>query len=160
MHLRGRRVQLSLKQISAEVHSMECGILFIIRTSGVITRIGQVLGRLAHLRMELNPQGIYKWKHGDNRDSVYGRPVIDGMYRHGRRARSHCNILQCDVSELANILGSKPGTIFTMIKDTGCIKPNERKQAVAHLTLSDCEEIRARFVCQNEHSCDSNCAES
>src|SRR5688572_20799004 len=46
-------------------------------------------------------------------------------------------------SEIANILGSKPGTIFTMLKDTGGIKPNERKRAVAHLTLSEREEIRA-----------------
>ena len=46
-------------------------------------------------------------------------------------------------SEIANILGSKPGTIFTMLRDTGGIKPNERKRAVAHLTLSEREEIRA-----------------
>lgn len=26
-------------------------------------------------------------------------------------------------SEIANILGSKPGTIFTMLRDTGGIKP-------------------------------------
>ncbi len=59
-------------------------------------------------------------------------------------------------SEIANILGSKPGTIFTMLRDTGGIKPHERKRAVAHLTLSEREEI----VSQNEHSCDSYCAES
>ena len=41
------------------------------------------------------------------------------------------------------ILGSKPGTIFTMLRDTGGIKPHERKRAVAHLTLSEREEIRA-----------------
>ncbi|MDD8553290.1 transposase, partial [Escherichia coli] len=29
-------------------------------------------------------------------------------------------------SEIANILGSKPGTIFTMLRDTGGIKPHER----------------------------------
>ena len=46
-------------------------------------------------------------------------------------------------SEIANILGSKPGTIFTMLRDTGGIKPHERKRAVAHLTLSEREEIRA-----------------
>ncbi|UUF72633.1 hypothetical protein NPX81_22480 (plasmid) [Escherichia coli] len=63
-------------------------------------------------------------------------------------------------SEIANILGSKPGTIFTMLRDTGGIKPHERKRAVAHLTLSEREEIRAGCVSQNEHSCDSYCAES
>ncbi|STM57521.1 transposase InsI [Escherichia coli] len=31
-------------------------------------------------------------------------------------------------SEIANILGSKPGTIFTMLRDTGGIKPHERKR--------------------------------
>ncbi|HAO2794089.1 TPA: IS30-like element IS30 family transposase, partial [Escherichia coli] len=46
-------------------------------------------------------------------------------------------------SEIANILGSKPGTIFTMLRDTGGIKPHERKRAVTHLTLSEREEIRA-----------------
>ncbi|EEZ9677618.1 TPA: IS30 family transposase, partial [Escherichia coli] len=33
-------------------------------------------------------------------------------------------------SEIANILGSKPGTIFTMLRDTGGIKPHEHKRAV------------------------------
>ncbi len=46
-------------------------------------------------------------------------------------------------SEIAKILDSKPGTIFTMLRDTGGIKPNERRRAVAHLTLSEREEIRA-----------------
>lgn len=30
-------------------------------------------------------------------------------------------------NEVANILGSKLGTIFTMFSNTGGIKPNERK---------------------------------
>ncbi len=46
-------------------------------------------------------------------------------------------------SEIARILDSKPGTIFTMLRDTGGIKPSERCRAVAHLTLSEREEIRA-----------------
>jgi hypothetical protein len=46
-------------------------------------------------------------------------------------------------SEIANILGSKPGTIFTMLRDTGDIKPNERKRAEAHLTRPKREVIRA-----------------
>lgn len=46
-------------------------------------------------------------------------------------------------SEIARILDSNPGTIFTMLRDTGGIKPSERRRAVAHLTLSEREEIRA-----------------
>ncbi|MBS4710281.1 IS30 family transposase [Aeromonas caviae] len=46
-------------------------------------------------------------------------------------------------SDIAKILNSKPGTIFTMLRDTGGIKPTERHRAVAHLTLSEREEIRA-----------------
>ncbi|MFQ2293914.1 IS30-like element ISAhy3 family transposase [Aeromonas enteropelogenes] len=45
-------------------------------------------------------------------------------------------------SDIAKILNSKPGTIFTMLRDTGGIKPTERRRAVAHLTLSEREEIR------------------
>lgn len=46
-------------------------------------------------------------------------------------------------SEIARILDSKPGTIFTMLRDTGGIKPSERRRAVSHLTFSEREEIRA-----------------
>lgn len=46
-------------------------------------------------------------------------------------------------SEIAKILESKPGTIFTMLRDTGGIKPRERRRALAHLTLAEREEIRA-----------------
>lgn len=46
-------------------------------------------------------------------------------------------------SDIAKILNSKPGTIFTMLRDTGGIKPTERRRALAHLTLSEREEIRA-----------------
>lgn len=46
-------------------------------------------------------------------------------------------------SEIARILDSKPGTIFTMLRDTGGIKPSEHCRAVANLTLSESEEIRA-----------------
>jgi IS30 family transposase len=46
-------------------------------------------------------------------------------------------------SDIAKILDSKPGTIFSMLRDTGGIKPTERRRAVAHLTLSEREEIRA-----------------
>ena len=51
-------------------------------------------------------------------------------------------------SEIARILDSKPGTIFTMLRDTGGIKPSERRRAVAHLTLSEREEIRAALSAQ------------
>jgi transcriptional regulator len=45
-------------------------------------------------------------------------------------------------SEIANIL-FKTRNDLTMLRDTGGIKPHERKRAVAHLTLSEREEIRA-----------------
>lgn len=51
-------------------------------------------------------------------------------------------------SEIARILDSKPGTIFTMLRDTGGIKPSERRRAVAHLTLSEREEVRAGLSAQ------------
>lgn len=51
-------------------------------------------------------------------------------------------------SEIARILHSKSSTIFTMLRGTGCIKPSERRRAVAHLTLSECEEIRADLSAQ------------
>ncbi|WP_429052285.1 IS30 family transposase [Aeromonas veronii] len=51
-------------------------------------------------------------------------------------------------SEIARILDSKPGTIFTMLRDTGGIKPSECRRAVAHLTLSEREEIRAGLSAQ------------
>ncbi|MGR1225479.1 IS30 family transposase [Aeromonas veronii] len=46
-------------------------------------------------------------------------------------------------SDIAIILNSKPGTIFTILRGSGGIKPTERRRAVAHLTLSEREEIRA-----------------
>ncbi len=39
-------------------------------------------------------------------------------------------------SEIANILGSKPGTIFTMLRDTGGIKPHDRNRAVANQRMT------------------------
>ena len=46
-------------------------------------------------------------------------------------------------SDIANIMRSKPGTIFTILRDTGGIKPKPRKPSPHHLTLSEREEIRA-----------------
>lgn len=46
-------------------------------------------------------------------------------------------------SEIAKILESKPGTIFTVLRGTGGIKPQKRKPSPSHLTLAEREEIRA-----------------
>ncbi len=45
-------------------------------------------------------------------------------------------------SDIAKIMASKPGTIFTLLRDTGGIKPTSRKRSPHHLTLSEREEIR------------------
>jgi len=45
-------------------------------------------------------------------------------------------------SDIAKTLDSKPGTIFTILRDSGGMKPNVRKRASSHLTLSEREEIR------------------
>ena len=45
-------------------------------------------------------------------------------------------------SDIANIMESKPGTIFTILRDTGGIKPKPKKPSPHHLTLSEREEIR------------------
>ena len=46
-------------------------------------------------------------------------------------------------SDIAKLLNSKPGTIFTILRNSGGIKPSKRKLAKQHLTLSEREEIRA-----------------
>lgn len=46
-------------------------------------------------------------------------------------------------SEIARILESKPGTIFTVLRDTGGIKPRPRVPTPHHLPLTEREEIRA-----------------
>ena len=46
-------------------------------------------------------------------------------------------------SDIAKIIDSKPGTIFTILRDSGGIKPKPRKPSPSHLTLSEREEIRA-----------------
>lgn len=46
-------------------------------------------------------------------------------------------------SDIAKSSDSKPGTIFTMLRDTGGIKPPSRKRRQSHLTLMEREEIRA-----------------
>lgn len=45
-------------------------------------------------------------------------------------------------SAIAKSLDTKPGNIFTILRDSGGIKPPPRKRAPSHLTLSEREEIR------------------
>lgn len=45
-------------------------------------------------------------------------------------------------SDIAKQLDSKPGTIFTILRDTGGIKPAPRQRKTNHLTLEEREEIR------------------
>lgn len=45
-------------------------------------------------------------------------------------------------SEIAKIMDSKPGTIFTALRDTGGIKPRPRTRSSRHLTMAEREEIR------------------
>ncbi|OUS27653.1 IS30 family transposase [Gammaproteobacteria bacterium 45_16_T64] len=46
-------------------------------------------------------------------------------------------------SDIAKILDSKPGSIFTILRDHGGIKPDQRIRAASHLTIEEREEIRA-----------------
>jgi IS30 family transposase len=46
-------------------------------------------------------------------------------------------------SGIAKIMDSMPGTIFTVLRDTGGIKPRPRRRSSRHLTLAEREEIRA-----------------
>ena len=46
-------------------------------------------------------------------------------------------------SDIAQVLDAKPGSIFTILRDFGGIKPEKRKRAEIHLTLEEREEIRA-----------------
>lgn len=46
-------------------------------------------------------------------------------------------------SDIARIIDSKPGSIFSILRDHGGIKPKARKRAKQHLTLEEREEIRA-----------------
>ncbi|MDC7896906.1 IS3 family transposase [Escherichia coli] len=59
-------------------------------------------------------------------------------------------------SEIANILGSKPGTIFTMLRDTGGIKPHERYRAgrlMKYLNLSSCQPGKHQYKnARQEHT--------
>jgi IS30 family transposase len=46
-------------------------------------------------------------------------------------------------SDIAQVLDAKPGSIFTILRDHGGIKPEKRTRAAAHLTIEEREEIRA-----------------
>lgn len=45
-------------------------------------------------------------------------------------------------SDIAKKFDAKPGTIFTMLRDTGGIKPADTVRSEQHLTLAEREEIR------------------
>lgn len=46
-------------------------------------------------------------------------------------------------SDIAHLIDSKPGSVFTMLRDTGGIKPQPRQRRSLHLSLEEREEIRA-----------------
>jgi len=46
-------------------------------------------------------------------------------------------------SDIARVLDAKPGSVFTILRDSGGIKPEQRKRAAKHLTSEEREEIRA-----------------
>lgn len=48
-------------------------------------------------------------------------------------------------SDIANLIDSKPGSVFTILRDTGGIKPSPRQRRSLHLTLEEREEIRANL---------------
>lgn len=46
-------------------------------------------------------------------------------------------------SDISRVIDAKPGSIFTILRDHGGIKPNKRNRSVHHLTIEEREEIRA-----------------
>lgn len=46
-------------------------------------------------------------------------------------------------SDISQVIDAKPGSIFTILRDHGGIKPEKRKRSARHLTLEEREEIRA-----------------
>ena len=46
-------------------------------------------------------------------------------------------------SDIARVIESKPGSIFTILREHGGIKPEKRKRSPKHLTVEEREEIRA-----------------
>jgi IS30 family transposase len=46
-------------------------------------------------------------------------------------------------SDIAKSLNSKPGTVFTILRNSGGLKPHKHTRSSSHLSLSEREEIRA-----------------
>ena len=53
-------------------------------------------------------------------------------------------------SDIGRVIDAKPGSVFTILRESGGIKPNTRKRNTTHLTLSEREEIRA--LLSSKHS--------
>ena len=45
-------------------------------------------------------------------------------------------------SDISRIIDAKPGSVFTILRESGGIKPRTRSRNSKHLTLSEREEIR------------------
>ena len=45
-------------------------------------------------------------------------------------------------SEIGRVIAAKPGSVFTILRENGGIKPEPRHRNIIHLTLSEREEIR------------------
>jgi len=45
-------------------------------------------------------------------------------------------------SEIGRVIEAKPGSIFTVLRETGGIKPKPRSRNIKHLILEEREEIR------------------
>jgi len=48
-------------------------------------------------------------------------------------------------SDIGRILDAKPGTVFTVLRETGGIKPSPRSRNQKHLSIAEREEIRAEL---------------
>ncbi|CCQ12775.1 Mobile element protein [Pseudoalteromonas luteoviolacea B = ATCC 29581] len=48
----------------------------------------------------------------------------------------------CGFSDISRVVDAKPGSVFSILRDTGGIKPAAKKRNKAHLTLAEREEIR------------------
>lgn len=46
-------------------------------------------------------------------------------------------------SDIGRVIDAKPGSIFTILREHGGIKPEKRKRSIQHLTIQEREEIRA-----------------